>query len=197
MIVIFLRVLSALFIAALIIMSLVYLIVLFVAFCKWFHAYKRIKELYGSERESYRFESYNNFVHMSFERLLKFYAISPNKYKIEHSHNYGGICYLTRTTSIDLTENLIYPYCFNTYYFIMDTFSDFLKYQKFCKDTEKQREQEEQRKEEQQNLDLSDFALGEYVKLVKADIAENEEKINKKIQELNDELQKQKQMIGE
>lgn len=196
MIITLLRIFLACFIAALIIAPLVFLIVLFVTFCKWCFAYRRIKELYGSERESYRFDSYNNFTHVSFERLLKFYAISPNKYKIEHSHNYDGICYLTRTTSQYFSQSF-HPFRADTYYFIMDTFSDFLKYQKFCKDIEKQREQEERRKKQQQDLQQSDSALGAYVELVKGDIAENEEQLNKKIQDLKDEIEKQKQMLGE
>lgn len=190
MIITLLRILLSCFIAALVIVSLACLIVLFGEFCYKYLAYETIKKLYGKERDWYKsyfyqVEEYYNFVHVSYERLLKFYNVSPEKYEIKDSENYNGVRYLTRKVGKD------------TYYFIMDTFSDFLKYQKFCKNIEKQREQEERRKEEQQNLDLSDFALGEYVKLVKADIAENEEKINKKIQELNDELQKQKQMLGE
>lgn len=170
-------------------------------FCYKYFAYRRIKGLYGREKDwektdLFSTEAYDNFIHVSFGSLLKFYNVSPNKYELGDSPHYGGFYHLTRTTK-QKTPDSLYSYRKDTYYFIMDTFSDFLKYQKFCKDTEKQREQEEQRKEEQQNLDLSDFALGEYVKLVKADIAENEEKINKKIQELNDELQRQKQMLGE
>lgn len=189
----FLKIILALFI--LIIMPLASLIVLFGSFCYKYFAYGRIKEFYGKQYNRYegilyKVERYDNFVHVSFDKLLKFYSISPDKYEIKYSENYDRVCYLTRTVIQDSCHKEVY-------YFIMDTFSDFLKYQKFCKDTEKQREQEEQRKEEQQNLDLSDFALGEYVKLVKADIAENEEKINKKIQELNDELQKQKNMLKE
>ena len=188
------KILLACFIAALIITSLVLLITLLGTFCYKCVAYGRIKELYGKQYNRYegilyKTERYDNFVHISFDRLLKFYNVSPDKYETEYSDNYDGVCYLTRTVIQNSHKD--------TYYFIMDTFLDFLKYQKFCENINKQREQEERRKEEEKNLGQSDFALGEYVKLVKADIAENEEKINKKIQELKDELEKQKQMLGE
>lgn len=202
MILALLRILLSCFIAFLIIIFLVYLIVLFGTFCKWCFAYRQIKELYGREK-SYRksqmlgTQVYNNYVHVSFKKLLKFYNVSPEKYEIKDSINYNGICYLTRADKPNPFENLSYPCVREVYYFIMDTFSDFLKYQKFCKSIDKQREQEERRKEEQQDLQQSDSALADYVKLVKADIAENEEQLNKKIQELKDELEKQKKMLGE
>lgn len=171
-------------------MSLVYLITLFSLFCYKYVVYGRLKALYGRECDGYKLnwlqiEEYYNYVHVSFERLLKFYNVSPEKYEIEYSENYDGIRYLTRKVDKD------------TYYFIMDTFSDFLKYQKFCKDIEKQREQEERRKEEQQNLQQSDSALSAYVELVKGDIAENERQLNEKIEQLKEELEKQKNMLGE
>lgn len=202
MILAFLKVFSAYFIMSLIIGSLVSLIVLLGTFCYKYIVYGRIKELYGKERDWCKttiaggVAVYCNYVHVSFESLLKFYSISPEKYEIEYSDNYDGIRYLTRVTSQHLPDSL-YPVHKDIYYFIMDTFSDFLKYQKFCKNIEKQRTQEERRKEEQQDLEQSDFALGEYVELVKADIAENEKQLNKKIQDLKDEIEKQKQMLRE
>lgn len=177
------------------------MIVLFGTFCYKYFAYGRIKELYGIEKDwektdLFSTEAYNNFIHVSFDRLLKFYNISPDKYELGDSPHYGGFYHLTRTTK-QKTPDSLYSYCKDIYYFIMDTFSDFLKYQKFCKNIEKQHMQEERRKEEQQDLEQSNFALGEYVKLIKGDIAENEKQINKKIQELKDEIEKQKQMLKE
>lgn len=197
----FLKIFFALFIAFLIIVPSIFLIGSFGSFCYKYIVYRRIKELYGIE---YSWEKsdlgevavYNNYIHVPFERLLKFYNVSPDKYEIKESRNFDGVYYLTRTTSKHISEPL-YPLRKDIYYSIMDTFSDFLTYQKFCKNIEKQHEQEEQRKKEQQDLQQSDFALGEYVKLVRADIAENERQLNEKIEQLKDELEKQKDMIGE
>ena len=185
------RIFLGCFIAASITIFLAFLISLFSTFCHKRIVYGEIKELYGKrynrcEGILYKVERYDNFVHISFDRLLKFYNMSPDKYEIEYSENYDGVCYLTRTVIQDSCHKEIY-------YFIMDTFSDFLKYQKFCENIERQRKQEEEQKEEYQ----SDFALGEYVKLVKADIAENEKQLNEKIKQLKEELQKQKDILKE
>ncbi len=196
-----LKVFLALFIAFLIIVPLVSLIVYLGIFYYDYIIYKRIKGLYGVEKDweetdLFSTEAYDNFIHVSFDKLLKFYNVSPDKYEVEENPHYGGFYHLTRTTK-QKTPDSLYSYRKDIYYFIMDTFSDFLKCQNFCENIEKQRKQEEQRKEEQRDLEQSDLALGEYVKLVKADIAENEEQINNKIQELKDEIEKQKQMLKE
>lgn len=141
-------------------------------------------------------EGYNEKnVYLSFDSFVRFYSVAKDKYKINNS--YKGY-YFSREV---VSEKVVYDnYKYTTVYtynYFMDSFSDHLKYHQFCKDIEEQREQEERRKKEEKNLEQSDFALGEYVKLVNGDIAENEEQLNKKIQDLKDEIERQKEILKE
>lgn len=140
-------------------------------------------------------EGYNEKnVYLSFDSFVRFYSVTKDKYKINGS--YKGYCFSREVVGEEKFYGVGYTIVY-TYNYFMDSFSDHLKYQKFCggiyKAQQEKKEQEEQKKKELNK----DQNLQDYLEIVKADIAENEEQINKKIQELKEELQKQKDMIGE
>lgn len=120
-------------------------------------------------------EGYNEKnVYLSFDSFVRFYSVAKDKYKINGS--YKGY-YFSREV---VAEKVIYDnYKYTTVYtynYFMDSFSDHLKYQKFCdgiyKAQQEKKEQEEQKKRELQK----DENLQDYLRVVSVDIAERKKR---------------------
>ena len=115
-------------------------------------------------------EGYNEKnVYLSFDSFVKFYNIAKDKYKINGS--YKGY-YFSREV---FAEKVVYDnYKYTTVYtynYFMDSFSDHLKYQKFCGGIYKA-QQEKKEKEKQKKKELrKDENLQDYLEIVKADFA--------------------------
>ena len=113
-------------------------------------------------------------VYLSFDSFVKFYNIAKDKYKINGS--YKGY-YFSREV---FAEKVVYDnYKYTTVYtykYFMDSFSDHIKYQKFCYGIYKaQQEKEEQ--EEQKKKELNkDQNLQDYLRVVSVDIAERKKR---------------------
>lgn len=133
-------------------------------------------------------------VYLSFDSFVKFYSVAKDKYKINGS--YKGYYFSREIVGEEKFYGVGYTTVY-TYNYFMDSFSDHVKYQKFCEEIYKAKEEQELKDKQERKEKHKEENLKKYLEVVKADIAENEEQINKKIQELKDELQKQKDMIGE
>ena len=116
-------------------------------------------------------EGYNEKnVYLSFDSFVRFYSVAKDKYKINSSYN--GY-YFSREV---VAEKVVYDnYKYTTVYtynYFMDSFSDHLKYQKFCggiyKAQQEKKEKEVRKKKEQRK----DQNLQDYLRIVSVDIAE-------------------------
>ena len=144
-----------------------FLTFIFVVFCSCY-VFNEILEWEEvlKDREGYNEKN----VYLSFDSFVRYYSIAKDKYKINGS--YKGY-YFSREV---FAEKVVYDnYKYTTVYtynYFMDSFSDHLKYQKFCgsiyKAKQEKKEQKEQKKKElRKNQNLQD-----YLEIVKVDFSE-------------------------
>lgn len=128
-------------------------------------------------------------IHLSFDSFIKFYNVAKDKYKINGS--YKGYYFSREVAGEEKFCGVGYTTVY-TYNYFMDSFEDHVKYQKFCEGIYKAQQERESKDKQKREEQRKEDNLKNYLEIVKADIAENEKQINKKIQELKDELDKQK-----
>lgn len=133
-------------------------------------------------------------VHLSFDSFVKFYNVAKDKYKINGS--YKGYYFSREVADEEKFYGVGYTTVY-TYNYFMNSFEDHVKYQKFCKGVYKAKEEQESKDKQKREEKRKDENLKNYLEVVKADVAESERQLNEKIEQLKEELQKQKQMLGE